>query len=1016
MHVWRLLGCATMAFLLGTENVQANQIPEKTTSVNASQMIQSKAKKVTGQVLDSKGEPVIGATVAVEGTNAKTITDIDGRYSIEVPGSNAVLTISYVGFEPQSVSVGNRSVVSTTLAEETNELNEIVVVGYGTMKKRDLTGSIASVSAKDMQEMANPNALQGLQGRVPGVVLTNNTGDPQGNFSIRIRGNNSIKGSNDPLYIVDGMPMNVSSINAMDIKSVEVLKDASATAIYGSRGANGVVLITTNTGQEGTHVYYDGSYGWQSVMKKMEMTNGIQFAEVANEITKNDKGQPFFSDEQLKGFGQGFDWQDAVFSSAPIQNHNITVSTGNQRTKVLISGSAMLREGIIKETGYDKFNIRSNINHDINKWFHVDLNMGYTKTKGRSHSALSGGNRGNSILSATYFTPSILEPYNEDGSYANLGTAYSILSSNLWNPIILINETESITRANLSNINLAVTYKPFKGFSLKSSLGVESNDYRSDSYRTSEYLWGTNSGSISSTTNSTIVNENIANYSVDFGKDHSLNLMGGFTYQEYQARAVSVSGSDFLSDAPGTDQLSAAASFGTPSSSYSKWSLMSWLGRVNYSFKGRYLLTASMRADGSSRYSKGNKWGYFPSAAIAWRISEEEFIKNIKEISNLKLRMGYGETGSTAISPYATLNMLSQGKTPIGTSGVSTFYAASTTLPSSLKWETTSQWNVGVDLGLFDNRLRITADYYSKMTRDLLNNVSLPGSTGYNTTIRNIGKMSNKGFEFAIDGDIIRNNDFVWTASANIAFNKNKVVKLYNGEDIYTGNPGLAYCSDNISLIREGEPLGVFYTYTETGYDENGMLTYLDRDENGTLNNDDKTITGDPNPDFTYGFSTNLSYKGFDLSIFFQGSQGNDLYNITEYQNVDYANPMNYSVEVWRSHWRADATAEENAAAKYPKLTSKQSIRVSDRFVEDGSYLRLKNISLGYNIPVKKIGIYQYLKAAKVYVSAQNLLTITGYSGLNPEISSWGNDTQSGYDFLTYPAVKTFTIGAKLEF
>ncbi|MBQ5971389.1 MAG: TonB-dependent receptor [Prevotella sp.] len=1010
----QVLAGTDMTYYVSGKNIY---LKENRKTESKASVIPAADKIVRGTVTDQNGEPLVGATVSVKGTDKGTVTDASGNFSIDVDDSQQVLVVSYIGFQNQEFSVGNKSFINISLMEDVeNSLDELVVIGYGTMKKRDLTGAIASVSGKDLQQQAVPNALQALQGRVPGVVLINNTGDPQGNFSIRIRGNNSIKGSNDPLYIVDGMPMNVSSINTMDIKSVEVLKDASATAIYGSRGANGVVLITTVSGEQGTHVSYDGYYGWQTIMKKMEMTNGTQFAAVANEITSNDAGKPFFSDEQVAAFGQGFDWQDAVFSSAPIQNHNVTVSTGNERTKMLISGSAMLRDGIIKGTGYNKYNLRSIINHDINKWLHIDLNMGYTSTKTTSHSSLSGGNRGNSLLSAAYFTPAILRPYNDDGSYTSLGTTYSILSSNLWNPMILINETSSATRAHLSNIIAAIIWKPFRGFSFKPSLGVESNDYRSDSYRTSKYQWGSNSASVTSTSLRTIINENIANYTFDLGEDHDLNLMGGFTYQEYQRREVSASGSDFLSDAPGSDQLSAAAAFGTPSTSYQKWTLISWLGRVNYAYKGRYLATFSIRADGSSRYSEGNKWGYFPSAALAWRISDEPFMRNIKQISNLKLRLGYGETGSTAIEPYATLNMLAQGKSPIGTKGVATYYAASTQLPSSLKWETTSQWNIGVDAGFFDNRLRVTADYYSKMTRDLLNSVSLPGSTGYDTTLRNIGKMSNKGFELAVDGDIIRTNKLVWTAGANIATNRNRVEKLYNGQELYTGNPGLAYCSDNISLIREGEPLGAFYTYTETGYDENGMLTYLDRDGNGSYTNDDKIISGNPNPDFVYGLTTSLSYAGFDLNIFFQGSQGNEIFNITEFQNLDYATPMNYSIDVYNSHWSASNSAEQNAAAKYPKLTSKQSIRVSDRFVEDGSYLRLKNISLGYNLPVNKLGVNKWLRRARVYVSAQNLFTITSYSGQDPDISSWNNDTQRGYDYLTYPSVRTFTIGAKLEF
>ena len=422
-----------------------------------------------------------------------------------------------------------------------------------------------------------------------------------------------------------------------------------------------------------------------------------------------------------------------------------------------------------------------------------------------------------------------------------------------------------------------------------------------------------------------------------------------------------------------------------------------------------------MRADGSSRYSKGSKWGYFPSVALAWRVSEEPFMKAVPQVSNLKLRVGYGETGSTAINPYATLNMLSQGKQPIG-NGLGTYYAAGSTLPSDLRWETTAQWNLGVDLGLFDNRLRLTADLYSKMTRDLLNSVGLPGSTGYSNTIKNIGKMSNKGLEVMVDGDIIRNNGLTWSASANIAFNKNKVVKIYNGQELYSGRPGLAYMEDNISLIREGEPLGVYFTYKEDGYDENGILKYVDVDGNGNYSKEDKFITGDPHPDFTYGFSTSLAWQGFDFSVFFQGSYGNDLFNITEFQNMDYSSPMNYNKKVYYSHWSASNTPEQNAAAKYPKLTSKQNLRISDRYVEDGSYLRMKNISLGYSLPVDKLGIKRYLSSARVYVSGQNLLTITSYSGLDPEVNSWGSDINMGFDFLTYPNVKSITFGLQLMF
>jgi TonB-linked SusC/RagA family outer membrane protein len=970
---------------------------------------------VKGTITDAKtGEPLAGVNVVVKGsTSTGTISDANGVFTLSVPG-NSVLVFSYIGYLSQEVSVKGKSNLNVSLSEDVEALDEIVVVGYGTMKKRDLTGSLSSVKAEDMQAIPVPNPIMGLQGRVPGVVITNNTGAPQGDFTIRVRGTNSIRGGNDPLYVVDGMPVNISSINSQDIESVEVLKDASATAIYGSRGANGVILITTKSGKSGTSVTYDGSYGVQSLRKKMEMLDATEWATLANEMLLNDTGKTYFTDSQVAAFGKGFDWQDAVFDSAPIQNHNLSISSANEKTKILISGSILLRDGIIKNSAYDKYNLRGTINHDINNKFHVDLIMSYARTATMQNYNLSGGNRGGTLLGAALYAPPSLTPYNEDGSYKDIMLSYPFMSNALRNPIVLINETSNKTKSNLNDSNVALTYKPIKGLSLKSSIGIETLDYRNDAYVTSKYLWGSNSASVGSDTQTTIVNENIANYDFTVNKNHSFNVMGGFTYQQYLGRSMSMSGTGFISDAPGTDQIGSASSFGTPSTSYTKWVLMSYLGRLNYSFKGKYLATVSMRADGSSRYSVGNKWGYFPSAALAWRISDEPFLKNVKQISNLKLRLGYGETGSTAISPYSTLNMLKQGKQAIG-SGLGTYYAASTVLPSDLKWETTAQWNVGIDLSMFDSRLRVTADYYNKTTRDLLNSVSMPASTGYSTTIENIGKMGNKGIELLVEGDIIRSKNLVWTASGNIAFNKNRVKKLYGGKDIYGSTVGLAFIEDFVNLIREGEPLGVFYTYKENGYNEKGIITYVDKNGDGVLSNEDKFITGDPNPDFTYGLQTALSWKGIDLSLFFQGSQGNDIYNVTECQDLDYNYPLNFRKDVLYSHWSANNTAEQNAAAKYPKITRSQNLKHSDRYVEDGSYLRLKDVSLGYNLPVSKWGVNNWIKGVKLYVSAQNMLTITGYSGMDPEINSWGG-VNAGLDYLTYPNVKTVTFGVKVQF
>lgn len=973
---------------------------------------------ISGRITEERtGDPLVGVNVVVKGSSSiGTISDLNGQYKLEIP-QNSVLLFSFIGYKSQEIAAGNQKVLDVVMLEDTETLDEVVVVGYGTMRKSDLTGSLSSVKAKDMTAFTVANPIQALQGRVPGVVITSNTGSPEGNFSIRIRGTNSIRGDNTPLYVIDGIPANASSINNYDIESVEILKDASATAIYGSRGANGVILITTKKGQTGrTTVDYNFEYGVQAQIKKMDMMDATEYAKLYNEQRMIATGKEYFTADQIASFGKGTDWQSLVFKDAPIQNHNITISGGTEKTKVLASGSVMLRDGLIPNSLYNKYNIRSSIDHAINDHFDVSLITSYTRTDKHMKSS-SGGNRGGSLIGGAFSAPPTLIPYNEDGSYQDLRLAYPFMSNALYNPINLINETSDKTKADLSEVNAALAWKPVKGLSLKSSLGIESLNYRSDGYTTSKYLYSSSSASVSTNQQTSIINENIANYDLTIAKDHRLNVMGGFTYQEYKGTSLSASGDGFLSDAPESYQLGAASNFGTPSTGYTKWVLMSYLGRVNYSYNSKYLATASIRADGSSRYSKGDKWGYFPSAALAWRISDEAFLKDVSFLSDLKLRLGWGATGSTAISPYTTMNMLSQGKTPAN-GDVYTYYAASTTYPANLKWETTTQWNYGLDLSILDQRLRITADYYYKKTTNLLNSVSLPASTGYGNTIQNIGEMSNRGIELLVDADLVRTKDFLWTASVNFAINKNRVEKLYDGADIYGGSVGLSYMDGSVNLIREGEPLGVFYVFKDNGYDDKGQLKYIDVDGDGNLTTEDRFILGDPNPDFTYGLNSTIQYKNLEFSFFLQGSQGNDIYNVGETANYDYGMGLNLRKEVLYSHWSASNTAEQNAVAKYPKLTANQNLVHSDRFIEDGSYLRLKNISLAYNIPVQKWKPGFWLKGVQLYVSAQNLLTITNYSGMDPEVNSWGggNSVNLGLDYLTYPNSKTVSFGAKVSF
>lgn len=967
---------------------------------------------VTIVVKDAAGE-LAGANVSVKGTTNGANTDMTGTVTLTNVPANAVLIVSYVGYIQQEIAVAGRNSIEVILEEDQNLLDELVVIGYGTVKKRDLTGSVASVKSKDLTQYTVSNPIQALQGRVSGVNITSNSGSPEGNFTIRVRGTNSIKGDNAPLYIIDGMPANASSINAYDIQSIEVLKDASATAIYGSRGANGVILITTKGGQVGkTHVEYNMEYGVQTLRKKMEMLDASEYMTFINIEQINDTGKPYFTDAQIAAAGKGYDWQDAVYQTAPVQNHNVNVSGGNEKTRFNISGSAMLRDGIINTTNYNKYNLRSSLDSDVNKYVNVNLRMGYTYTTRQTKFSADMVNRGGSVVTAALLAPPTLEPYNEDGSYQNLQLAYPFMSNALINPMNIIDRTQSNVEANLIDLAGAVTIKPFKGFSIKSSFGLENNDYMSSSYTNSKNIYGGTSASVSENRNTTVINENIANYNVTVARDHDINLMAGFTYQQNVAKAVSASGQGFLSDTPGPWALSSAATPGIPSTSYSKWVIMSYLARANYSYKGKYLATASVRADGSSRYSPGNKWGYFPSAALAWRMSEEPWLKSVSQISDLKLRAGYGVTGSTSISPYATQNMLGNGATPMAAGGVVTYFTPSTTYPGSLKWEQTSQFDAGVDLAMFNNRLRFTADYYYKLTTDLLNSVTLPLSSGYGSTLKNIGSMSNRGLEFALEGEIISTKDWSWSASGNISFNRNRVEKLAGGNDIYGSDVSLVFISGTVNLIREGEPMGAFYVFETDGYTESGDINFIDQNGDGSYTNDDRKILGNPNPDFIFGFNTSLSYKNIFMTMAWSGTYGNDIYNIAEAQFFDYGMGLNMRKDVLYSHWDAANSAEQNAKAKYPKIRQNQKLMQSDRFIEDGSYLRLKNIQLGYNIPIKS-GVIDRLQ---VYVSAQNFLTLTKYSGLDPEVNSYSSDTNLGIDRNSYPMNKSISLGANIKF
>jgi TonB-dependent starch-binding outer membrane protein SusC len=1007
---------------LGLQKVEEQSYPDNADSENLTEAsptadgIKRYAIVVTGKVVDTDNQPLPGVNVILKGTTIGTATDADGSYRLNVPDeqSGGILVFSFIGFATQEVSIGGRTVIDIGLTPDISSLDEVVVVGYGEVRKSDLTGSVASVKKEQLTAFPTTNAVQALAGRAAGVYVIQNSGQPGANISVRVRGTNSIQGNNEPLYVVDGFPYsgNPTLLNNGDIESIEVLKDASATAIYGSRGANGVVLITTKQGKAGqTKVDYEFNYSLQELRKKLDLLTPREYGDFYNTQAVNDGLAPYFSQPQLDDFtalGEGTDWQDLTMETAPLQQHSLTVSGGNDKTKFSVSAGAFAQDGIVINSDFNRYSLRANVTHQISPKF----DLGYNATLSKIVTNRIGttiGNRGSGYLTSVLAAPATLTPYNDDGTYRALALAYPFISGNLNNPMHFINEEDDVLRSNRVLANMAATFKPIEGLSIKVMGGIENNDDRSDAYRTLKFIGSPGIANVQTAQYTSLLNENIINYTKKFGM-HSLAVTAGFTYQDFIRTTLGGGGIGFLTDYNETYDLRAAATPSATTSSYSKSTLLSYLGRVNYSFSDKYLLTASFRADGSSKFSEGNKWGYFPSLALAWKVTNEAFMKNIPAISDLKIRASIGATGSQAIEAYQTLTTLVSTQT-VFNNNFFTAFSPGSRLPGKLKWETTVQTNIGIDAYFLNNRLSLTADYYLKDTKDLLNRVQLPASLGYGSVTQNIGEIQNKGIELTIGGTPIEGN-FKWDLSGNISFNRNKVVKLSNGQEILGSTFSTGPVNDVINLLREGEPLGVFYGYEEEGYTPTGDILYRDNEPDGAINSRDKRIIGDPNPDFIYGLNSTMSFKGFEFTLFLQGSQGNDLFNLSATQTIDLNFGMNMPRDMVGNTW-----TPENTNAKYPKIMRNITGRISDRFVEDGSYLRLKTILIAYNLPVAKLGI-KWMRNAQIYASGQNLFTLTDYSWYDPEVNSYGSgdSINQGIDHYGLPTAKTLTFGLRAGF
>ncbi len=960
---------------------------------------------VTGTVKSSKGEGLPGVSIKRKGSTTGTTTGPDGTYSISVPG-NAVLVFSYVGFEDQEVPVSDQRSIAITLEEASKSLDGVVVVGYGTVRRRDLTGSVSSISRDEINAFPAANVMQALSGRAAGVQVKQNTGAPGAPISIRIRGTNSIVGNNEPLYVVDGFPVSTPDvINNSSIKSIEVLKDASAIAIYGSRASNGVVLITTNRGTTGrSRVTVESSYGVQQLIKKTEMMNPLEYATYYNKLYANTARTALFTAEQVASYaamGEGTIWQDVVFTKAPVQNHSVNIAGGNDKTRFSITGGMFDQEGIIKNSNYKRYSVNSSIQHDISDAFSIDLNLSLSKNQ--SNRQLSDQGRfGTSLIGRAFSIPPMLPVYEPDGSYMEPIRRFAFVSEALYSPLNFINEQSNVLAQKNMLANAALSYKIIDGLVLKISGGVESISSRTDFYQTKKFQnVPTGIATVTVSDYTSMLNENTLSYIKKFNDKHDISAVAGFTYQNFLTTTLNAGGSAFLSDIPGSNSLGTAGVFPNPGTSYIKSTLLSGLGRVNYTFNKIYLFTLSMRTDGSSVYSPGNKWGYFPSAAFSWRLSDERFFSNIKFVENLKLRTSWGRAGSQAISPYSTLNTLVPASSVFG-SALYTTMAPGTRLAADLRWETTEQVNVGLEFAVLKGRIQFTADYYRKTTSDLLNAVQLPRTTGYTNALRNIGKIANNGFEFELNAKVFDKGPFIWDLGVNMSFNRSKVLELYGGQDILAGQLQMIRFTDFANTYREGQPLGIIYGFEEDGYDEKGFIKYK---------SNTKVKIGDPNPDFIFGINSGMSYRNFSFSVFLNGSQGNDVVNMSAVAfTVDNTNGQNKLKEVANNHW-----TPENPNAKYPLPHTLHVYRFSDRYVEDGSYIRVRNIELGYNLPVQK---WTKMSNARIYISGQNILTFTKYSWVDPDVNSRGsgNSLDQGIDYSTYPSAKSVTAGIRLGF
>ena len=968
---------------------------------------------VQGVVKDQTGETVIGASVMEKGTTNGTITGIDGDFSLNM-SPNGTLVVSFVGYKTQEVQVKGQKQLQVVLSEDAEMLDEVVVIGYGTMKKSDLTGAVSSIGNKDIKDSPVSNLGQAIQGKISGVQIVD-AGKPGDNVSIKIRGLGSINNC-DPLVVIDGVPtdLGLSSLNMADVERLDVLKDASATAIYGSRGANGVVMITTKRGTEGKgKLAVSANYSFQNATNVPSLLNAAQYAELSNDMMVNSGRNPNPEWANPSELGAGTDWMDELLRTGVMQNYTVSYSGGNEKSHYYVSGGFLDQSGIVKSVNYRRFTFQSNSDAQVLKWLKFSNNITFSADTKKSGSY----NIGDALKALPIYPVK-----NEDGSWSG-PDGNSEWYGSTRNPIgpTELNKSQTDGYNFLANLTAELTFTKWLKF--KSTFGYDAKFWFIDNF-TPKYNWKPTPTEETSRYKSdnksfTYLWDNYFLFDHTFAEKHRVGLMAGMSAQWNTNDYLNAQKNVFMFD--NVHEMDNGEEMYAIGGNETEWALLSYMARVNYSYEDRYLLTATIRRDGSSRFGKKHRWGTFPSVSVAWRASQEKWFPKNDYINDLKVRAGYGVTGSQAsVGNYSYLASYNTSVYPFGiSSGNQTALVSSTLANPYIHWEEVAQTNIGFDASLFNSRVMFSFDAYLKETRDMLVKASIPITSGFEdttTTYTNAGKVRNQGIEMSLH-TINLTGELGWETNLPATYNKNKIKDLNSDVPYYINQINNSY----VTMLAKDYPINVFYGYVTDGIFQNqsevnthavqpgaepGDIRFRDLNNDGVINDSDRTVIGNPNPSWLFSMNNSLSYKGFELSVFLQGIAGNKIYNANNIDNTGMAAAYNQTTDVLK-RWQGEGTSNSMPRAVFGDPN--QNTRVSDRFVENGSYLRLKNITLSYTFPKQWLQKAQ-IENARLSLSCENVATITGYSGFDPEVGI------NGIDQNRYPISRTFSLGLNFNF